>query len=139
EHYINYFSAESYVFLRVDGAGGARVGGGGFPGWPDAARQDRFDGRIFKEEDRLNLPQDGSGSGLEWFGEEVSDGRPVTTVLDTVPPGLAGRTVRYRVRVAGCLRTAVTMALRLSGAHVAYALNPQHHIDPQLPLGFARH
>src|SRR5690606_6488682 len=106
EHYINYFSAESYVFLRVDGAGGARVGGGGFPGWPDAARQDRFDGRIFKEEDRLNLPQDGSGSGLEWFGEEVSDGRPVTTVLDTVPPGLAGGTVRWRARVAGRARPA---------------------------------
>lgn len=138
EHYINYFSAESYVFLRVDGAGGARVGGGGFPGWPDAARQDRFDGRIFKEEDRLNLPQDGSGSGLEWFGEEVSDGRPVTTVLDTVPPGLAGGTVRWRARVAGRARPAVTMALRIGGETVASALIPQHSLSPEAPLGFAR-
>src|SRR5690606_21402978 len=138
EHYINYFSAESYVFLRVGGAGGARVGGGGFPGWPDAARQDRFDGRIFKEEDRLNLPQDGSGSGLEWFGEEVSDGRPVTTVLDTVPPGLAGGTVRWRARVAGRARPAVTMALRIGGETVASALIPQHSLSPEAPLGFAR-
>ncbi|MDX1420136.1 MAG: type IX secretion system sortase PorU [Rubricoccaceae bacterium] len=136
-HYINYFSDESFVFLRVDGSGGARVGGGAFPGWSDAARQSRFDGRVFDEVDRVNLPRNGGGSGLEWLGAEVTASRPSLTVLDTIPPGLQGGDVQWRARVAARARPAVRMALEIAGQEMASTSLGPYYFSPTSPLGEA--
>ena len=114
-HYINYFSVTNYVFLRVDGANGARVGGTGFPAWPDAVRQTQFAGRMFVEEDFTNLFRNGGGSGLEWMGAETSVGRSTITLLDTIPPGLVGGTVTYRIRAAARANPAVTLSFTSGG------------------------
>lgn len=138
EHWINYFSDESYVFLRVDGATGARVGQDGFPGWSDAARQDRFEGRVFREVDRVNLTRDGGGSGLDWLGDEVSASRPALTVLDTIPPGLLGGIVQWRTRVAGRFSPGLTVAMRSNGQTLGSTFIPQYFSGADNPLGYAR-
>jgi hypothetical protein len=138
EHAINYFSTTSYAFLRVDGAGGARIEGGAFPGWADAERQDRFDGRLFVEEDRVNLERDGGGSGLEWLGTELSVTNPSAVVLDTVPPGLAAGTVRYQARIATRARPAVTLCFHGGGASLACATPPGIIGGQVTPLGYPR-
>lgn len=114
-HYINYFSTTSFVFLRVDGSNGARVGSAGFPGWPDAVRQSQFDDRVFVEEDIVNLFHNGGGSGLDWLGAETSIGRSMVTLLDTIPPGLANGTTTYRLRAAARANPAVTLSFTSSG------------------------
>ncbi len=124
EHRLNYFTNESYVFLRVDGANAARVGGASFPAFPDAERQATAEGRVFAEDDLVNLVRNGGGSGLEWLGAEVATGRPRVTVLDTVPPGLAGGAVRYRARAAARANPAVTLSFRVDGVEQA-AVSPQ--------------
>ena len=78
DHTLNYFTRQSYVFLRVDGSNGARIGGGAFPSWPDAQRQTNFNARLFVEEDLLNIVRSGGGSGLEWLGA-----RGLTGAADT--------------------------------------------------------
>ncbi len=115
EHYINYFSTTNFVFLRVDGSNGARTGGAGFPGWTDAVRQSQFEGRVFVEEDFVNLFRNGGGSGLDWLGAETSLARPTITLLDTIPPGLTNGTATYRLRAAARANPAVTLSFTSSG------------------------
>ncbi|MDX1438804.1 MAG: type IX secretion system sortase PorU [Rubricoccaceae bacterium] len=119
-HYLNPFTTMSYVFLRVDGDAGVRVTGAGFPSWSDAVRQNQIEGRVFSEEDFVNLVRNGDGSGLEWLGAEASVARPSITVLDTIPPGLmSGGNVRYRMRAAARANPRVTLTFFANGEFVA--------------------
>ncbi len=101
-HWINLFSARNVYFVRVGGGPGVRVGAPGFANLTGATVLDRVTGRVFAETDRAEgmIDRDGGGSGLDWLGAEISSSRPATTILDTIPAGLLGGTVRYRARVA---------------------------------------
>ncbi len=123
-HWINLFSNENVYFVRVTG-GGARVGTPGFAGLGGATVLDRITGRTFEEEDRPEgmIDRDGGGSGLDWLGAEVASSRPSATVLDTIPAGIVGGTVRYRARVA--TRNRSSSLVLQSGGQELVTLNPR--------------
>ncbi len=115
-HYINPFSRVNYVFVRVDGAAGRRVGAGSFPGG-SATVLSEITGRLFVEEDLPEgmIDRDSGGSGLDWLGPDLNRTTTRITALDTLPNGLAAGTVRYRSRVAARTPTSVRLAF-LDGA-----------------------
>lgn len=137
-HYLNPFSREAYVFLRVDGEQGARTGGGSFPAWTDAVRQNRTEARVFAEEDLVNLIRNGGGSGLEWLGAEASASRPTITVLDTIPAGLGSGDIRYRMRAAARANPRVTLSFFQNGQEIGSVRPaPVAYSSADAPLGFA--
>ena len=120
-HFINLFSEVNYYFVRVGTPGAERVGSPAFLGRTGAAVLERITGRVFAEEDRPEgmIDRDGGGSGLDWMGREVTASTPSVVVLDTVPAGLLGGTVRYRARVATRATTPTRLALRSDAAELA--------------------
>ncbi len=124
-HYLNPFTTTSAYFLRVDAPAAARVQGGGFPDWPDVQRLEVLEGRLFDEEERNTISFTGGGSGLQWLGVELSPSRNSTTTMDTIPPDLAGGTVRHVAQVAArSFQNPAT--LQFTGAGMAaVSLTPQ--------------
>ena len=114
-HTLNPFARETAVFLRTDAPAPRRVGGATFPGWADAEPLATVTGRLVHERDFVNLLREGSGSGLDWLGEEVTRAATGVTVLDTIPPGIAGE-VRYRARMAARASPGIGVQLRRGGA-----------------------
>ncbi|MEL6616832.1 MAG: C25 family cysteine peptidase, partial [Bacteroidota bacterium] len=113
-HTTNPFTTASYVFIRVDAESPLRVGGATFPGWGDAQPLATVTGRALAERELVNLEREGSGSGLDWLGEEVTRVSGGVTVLDTIPPGLTGD-VEYRARVAARARPSITLRMTQGG------------------------
>ncbi len=118
-HWINLFSTQNAYFVRVDG-GGQRVGTPGFAGSSGATVLSQVTGRTFEEVDRPEgmIDRDGGGSGLDWLGTEISRSQPSTVVLDTLPAGIVGGTVRYRARVA-TRDASASLAMRSGGQPLA--------------------
>ena len=122
-HVLNPFTTASAVFLRVDAPAARRVGAAGFPGWTDAAPLSTVDARLFAERDLVNLEREGSGSGLDWLGQEITNGATGVTVLDTALTAVAGP-ARYRSRVAADASPPLTIEFGVAGATVATARPP---------------
>ena len=99
-HFVNPFTTTTAYFVRVDAPAPVRVQGGAFPEWTDVQRLETLEGRVFDEDERNTISFTGGGSGLQWLGVELSQSRNATTVLDTIPPDLAGGTVQHVVAVA---------------------------------------
>ena len=115
-HDISPFSRASYYFLRLDAPSPARIGGAGFPGWPDASPVGRIEDRRFHEVDLANIERDDSGSGLDWFGPLLDQGGSSLTRLDVALPGAdASAPVTYRARVAAAASPSVTIQMLKGG------------------------
>ena len=111
QHDLSPFADAAHYFLRVDAPAPRRLAAEAFPGWADAERLATVTDRRFHERDRYNHPRDGSGSGLDWLGEEIQRGGAGLTVLaGATPPGVAGP-VRYRARVASRTSQAITLTM----------------------------
>ncbi|HYE94903.1 MAG TPA: type IX secretion system sortase PorU [Rubricoccaceae bacterium] len=129
EHHLNPFTQQTYVFLRVDGSGGQRVSTTSFPSFPDAAVQPTVEGRVLVEEERFHLERNGGGSGLEWFGDEMSATRTNAVVLDTIPPALAAGPVRYRTRLVARANPAATFVVRSAGQTLGNVVIPSVQLN----------
>ncbi|HEX8385956.1 MAG TPA: C25 family cysteine peptidase, partial [Rubricoccaceae bacterium] len=115
EHDISPFTDAVTYFVRVDAPAPRRLAAEGFPGWGDAERLATVTDRYFSERDLYNQDREGSGSGLDWMGEELSRGGSGVTVLDGIaPPGISGP-VRYRARVAARANPAITITMSAGG------------------------
>ena len=119
EHDISPFSDETHYFVRVDAPAPRRLAAEAFPGWPDAERLATVTSRQFHERDRYNQERDGSGSGLDWMGEEIARSAAGTTFLDgAAPSGITGP-VRYRARVAARSNVPTTVTMTSAGQTLA--------------------
>lgn len=119
-HDISPFSDVSYYFVRVDAPSPRRLGAAAFPGWPDAAPLATIEDRYFSERDLTNYERDGSGSGLDWLGQQLPQNGSPVTVLDTIPAGLSASTlVRYRTRVGARANPPVTITMSQGGSTLA--------------------
>ena len=115
-HDISPFSTVSHYFVRVDAQTPRRLGPAAFPDWPDARPLATVASRLFTEVDRVNLPRDGSGSGLDWLGPDLQPGGGTLTVLgEPVPGATAASPVSVRARVAAAASPAVTVSLVKGG------------------------
>ena len=114
-HELSPFITETTYFLRVDAPEPLRIGGApGFPVWPDIERLSTVDARVFHERDLENFERDGSGSGLDWTGERLTQAS--VTVLDTLPAGVPGGAVaRYTARVAARSSSVLTFTASRGG------------------------
>ena len=122
-HDISPFSDSTHYFVRVDAPSPQRLdAGAAFPAFPDAERLATVTERQFHERDLYNQERDGSGSGLDWMGEDLTRLSGGLTVFEgPAPAGIAGL-VRYRARVAS--RTSfsappVTITMAAGGETVA--------------------
>ncbi|MDX1531367.1 MAG: C25 family cysteine peptidase, partial [Rhodothermales bacterium] len=124
-HWINLFSVPNYYFVRIGGPPSARVGDPDFANLSGAEVHQSVVGRTFREEDLPEgmIERDGGGSGLDWFGQVLTPARSSAVVLDTIPTGLQGGAVTYRIRVATRTTTRATLEFRSGGA-VLGALQP---------------
>ncbi|WP_412067488.1 type IX secretion system sortase PorU [Rubrivirga sp. IMCC43871] len=120
EHDISPFSDVSYYFLRVDDPSPARIGSAAFPSWPTVTTLGRVAARRFYEVDATNIPRDGSGSGLDWFGPEINIGSTGLSVLAATVAGAgAADPVVYRGRVAARANPGVTFTLLKNNSALA--------------------
>jgi hypothetical protein len=126
-HYINLFSTLNYYFIRVDAPSAQRVGTPSFAGLSGASVRTQVTGRAFREQDLPEgmIDRDGGGSGLDWLGKEITTSTPSTVVLDTLPPGLAAGTVRYRARAATAEASGRVDLAFLSGGQTLATLRPR--------------
>ncbi|MFN3597011.1 MAG: type IX secretion system sortase PorU [Rubricoccaceae bacterium] len=128
EHFVNPFTRTTAYFVRIDGPAPRRVSGDAFPDWADARRLQTVEARLFHEEDLVNIERDGDGSGLDWLGPELTRTAAGVTVLDTIPPAMAG-TARIRARVAARGSAASTITLSGAGRTLASALTSATSAD----------
>ncbi len=119
-HDISPFSDSTHYFVRVDAPSPRRLdAGAAFPGWPDAARVDAVTEHLFHERDLINIERDGSGSGLDWFGEDLTKLPGGLTLFDgPAPPGIASP-VRYRARVGTRTDRQLTITMSAGGETLA--------------------
>ncbi|MGA7306070.1 MAG: type IX secretion system sortase PorU [Rhodothermales bacterium] len=122
-HYVNSFSNENYYFIEVGGPPGLRLEQGEFPNYADATPLDEFEARMLVDDDLIQLEQDGSGSGLEWFGAFVDSEVPSRTVVSAKPDGIQSGTIRYRSRVIVRSNPAASLQY-LSGGTVLATATP---------------
>ena len=114
-HYVHPFSLTNTYFLRVDGANATRVGSSDFPGLSGVTVLNSFTDRHFIENDLFMLEQDGSGSGLDWFGEVVDTDVSTRTILNQAFPGREAGLVTYRTRGVVRSNPAATLAYKSGG------------------------
>ena len=115
-HELSPFITEAAYFLRLDAPEPLRIGGApAYPDWSDAEPLATVDARVFHERDLENFERDGSGSGLDWLGEKLTQAS--VTVLDTLPAGVpGGATVRYTARVAARSSSPLTFSASRGGS-----------------------
>ena len=119
-HDISPFSEASFYFLRLDAPTPQRIGGGAFPDWPDATVVAQIEDRRFAEVDQANIERDGSGSGLDWFGQSLDMSGSTLSVLAVSPVGAASAApVSYRARVAAQASPSVSIAMLKNGQTLA--------------------
>ncbi len=100
KHDISPYSDSTHYFVRVDAPSPQRLEAAAFPGWTDATRLDAVTEHLFHERDLYNQERDGSGSGLDWLGEDLTRLPGGLTLFDGPPPPGITSPVRYRARVA---------------------------------------
>ncbi len=111
-HDISPFSEVSHYFLRVDDPSPARVSTSS--GAAGASAVSAVASRRFYEVDRVNIPRDGSGSGLDWLGPLLSDS-PLEVLTDPIPGAGPSTPLSIRARVAARASPAVTIAMVRGG------------------------
>lgn len=75
-HYIHHFTETSFYWLTYGGNPARRMVTGGPTNDPFPARPQTVTGRVFREEDKVNL----LSSGLEWLGQPFNSGDQITYV-----------------------------------------------------------
>lgn len=133
-HRLNVFTDHAAYFLRVGGQNHQRVGQTGYPGWGDATVIPRIEDRLVVEEDRMNWEHLNSGSGLDWLGDDIVRSSQLT-LLDTIPPGFSGGTIRYRTRVGTRSNPAASVVLSVGG-QTAHTMTPGT-VNPSTSTGYA--
>jgi hypothetical protein len=135
-HVTHPFSNSNYYFIQTDGPPGMRLETVPWPslGSPESVSQ--FEDRYLVDNDLIHLEQDGSGSGLEWFGALVDTEVPRRSVLDIAPAGIAAGTVRYRSRVAVRSNPAATIRYEYNGSVLASAVPGVVNLGAGSELGF---
>jgi hypothetical protein len=118
-HVTNPFSLQNYYFIQTDGPPGARIETATWPGLVNPDVVSEVEARLLVDDEVIHLEQDGSGSGLEWFGTLVDTEVPVRAILDVTPAGLVSGTVRYRSRIAVRSNPPATMQFESGGAVLA--------------------
>lgn len=121
EHYLNVFSNENAVFLRVDEAATNPVKAAAAPTASTFTPVTTIDGRWFAEEDLDNKSESDvveEGSGLDWFGKQFSP-TITQTIVDQTFEGMTNGTVQYRSRVAVYSSPSVAVRFESNGATLA--------------------
>ncbi len=120
-HVTHPFSNSNYFFLQTDGPPGARIRTDSWPAFSDPVAAADYEDRYLVDDDLIHLEQDGSGSGLEWFGALVDTEVKRRPILDFTPLAIASGTVRYRSRVAVRSNPAATIQFESNGSVIASA------------------
>ena len=98
-HYVHPFSNQNVYFLKVDGAGGQRVGEGTFPGYADATDLREVTGRYVVDFDETMWSKE-HGSGQTWVSRRIRGGERLDVLDGVMLPGQAAGEVLYETRVA---------------------------------------
>ncbi len=118
-HDLSPFSTAAHYFIRVDTPAPRRLDAPGFPSYPDAQVLPTVTQRVFHERDLFNQERDGSGSGLDWMGEQISVLSAGYTTLDDAPTAGITGTVAYRARVAARTDRFLTITMASGGETLA--------------------
>ena len=122
-HDLSPFSAAAHYFVRTDAPAPRRLDAPGFPSYPDAQPLPTVTQRVFHERDLFNQERDGSGSGLDWMGEQVSVLAAGYTTLDDAPTAGITGTVAYRARVAARTDRFLSVTMN-AGSEVLASVSP---------------
>jgi hypothetical protein len=99
EHFVNPFSSDNFVFVRIDNVPSRQVNAPAFPDLASPAVRSSVTGRFFRDMQQYMWSRE-AGSGLNWVSEPIRGGGRLDVVTNHTLPGLQAGEVRYRARVA---------------------------------------
>jgi hypothetical protein len=98
-HYVNPFSNDNFVFLKIDTAAGLRVGNSSYPDLSGLTPVASVTGRFSRDIERLMWSHEG-GSGLNWVSDRIGSTGRIDILTNQILPGLEAGQLQYRARVA---------------------------------------
>ena len=123
EHFVHPFSRENAVFVKISDVRGLRLTTPASP--PSAAAQPltRVQGRwVVNFEERVWSKE--HGSGQDWMSNSIRSGSRRDLVQNVVPPGFAGGSVQWAVRIAIASNPRATVAFESGSQVLAQQIAP---------------